>query len=140
MSYRAIGQELGCSNVWAMKLCERAFAEVAARVTESAAAVLGEQLVRAEFLVSEAMTIVADPQAPVGERLRAIEAVGRCQERIVRWTGVAAPQRLQVEAELRGVATVREEVAAMSDEAVARELERLGWSPPGSAEASLPAS
>lgn len=126
LSFRAIAVKTGRSRSQVHRLCESAYTEYTAAHTANIAAVLGGELARLDSLVRAASAVLASPRATPGEKMRAVGEIRRCAEARIRWLGAGSAEKILVDTMSRDD-LAQSEVAALTDEALDRELEVLGW-------------
>lgn len=126
LSYRAIGVEVGLDHTTAKRLCDAAYRELVQGLRKDAAAALGAELERLDGLIRAASAIMASTKSSPSEKLRAAESIRRTAETKVRWLGLSAPDRVQVDGLSRDDLAASE-VAGLDDEALDKELAALGY-------------
>jgi hypothetical protein len=125
LSYRMIGERVDRSHVRCKVIVDQAMNEAAEHSLQNAGALLGEELERLDGLVRSASAILLSSTSTNAEKLRAVREIRACGEARVRWLGLAAPERIELDV-LSRTEVHRGELAGLSGEALDRELANLG--------------
>jgi hypothetical protein len=125
LSYRRIGERVDRSHVRCKVIVDEAMREVAEHSFQKAGALLGMELERLDGLVRSASAILLSSTSSNAEKLRAVREIRACGEARVRWLGLSAPERIELDVMSR-TELHRGELAGLTGAALDKELRALG--------------